>query len=317
LHGLGHVAYVAHRSLLLERCGDGLWALALGVCASSLPALRLGGLVLLVSSWGSGGRGGCRCGRCCGCGSSGGRRTWLDWSRCGGLGSWDGRNDRTGTGSSRSAASPAHRLGWSSWDRGSLGSSDCNRSWAWDWILGGLNGLSRLLLKLLLGGFRSHSCWGSSSLLSGLNNSSRDSAVCLRLLDGSRLSILLELLLNFLGDNFRLCLLDGSQCLRHLDVSSLLSRCSSGLVVGNSLDDFLLGLLIDVAEDVVEDEVSGGLLSKDESLDELLQLGRLVRGLANDLDDDGLVRALGVDVRNADFAVLEVERLDTLLDGLD
>jgi hypothetical protein len=319
LNGLSHVANVTHRALLLERGGDGLWALALGICASSLPALGLGSLILLVGSWGGGGWDWCWCGSCS-WSSGGGRCALLGWGRRGGLGGWDGRNDGAGAssnGSSRGAVGPAHGLGWSGWDRGSLGSSNLSGSWAWERIFGDLGGLGCLLLKLLLGDLRSHGRWGGGSLLDGLSSTSRSSAVGLGLFEDSGLGILLKLLLNDICDDLRLCLLDGGLGLGHLDIGSLLSGGGSGLVVGNSLDDLLLSLLVDVAEDVVEDEVSGRLLGEDESLDELLQLGRLVGCLANDLDDDGLVRALGVDVRDADLAVLELKRLDALLDGLD
>jgi hypothetical protein len=42
----------------------------------------------------------------------------------------------------------------------------------------------------------------------------------------------------------------------------------------------------------------------------------LVGDLANDLDDNVGVGALGVDVGDADLGVLEVEALDALVDGL-
>lgn len=51
----------------------------------------------------------------------------------------------------------------------------------------------------------------------------------------------------------------------------------------------LLTLLINVSEDVVEDEVSGRLLSKNEGLNKLLKLGGLVGGFTDDLDDDIVV----------------------------
>lgn len=58
------------------------------------------------------------------------------------------------------------------------------------------------------------------------------------------------------------------------------------------------------------------MLSKDEGLDELLELGRLVGGFADNLDDDVIEGSLGIDVRDADLAVLEVELADAFLDGL-
>lgn len=42
----------------------------------------------------------------------------------------------------------------------------------------------------------------------------------------------------------------------------------------------------------------------------------LVGNLANDLDNDVRLGALGIDVGNADLGVLEVETLDALVDGL-
>lgn len=79
----------------------------------------------------------------------------------------------------------------------------------------------------------------------------------------------------------------------------------------------LLGLLGKVAEDVVENEVSVGLLGENEGLNEALVRLTLVGDLTNDLDDDVGVGALGVDVGDADFGVLELELLDALVDGLD
>lgn len=321
LDGLGHVADVAHRALLLERGGDGLWALTLGVSTGSLPALGLRSLVLLVGCWGGWG-----CGLSWGCGSSGS----LGSGRCGcallggswgcslrGRDSWDSWDSgASGSSSSRGTVSPAHWLGWGGWDGGGLGSSGLGDSWGWERVLGDLGSLGCLLLKLLLGNL-----WGDGSrgsgLLDGLNSSSRGSAVGLGLLEDSRLGIKLKLLVDNIGDDLSLGLLNGGLGLGHLDVSDVLGGWGSSLLVDSSLNNLFLGLLIDVAEDIVEDEVSGWLLGEDEGLDELLQLGRLVGGLANDLDDDGLIGTLGVDVRDADLAVLELKRLDALLDGLD
>ena len=84
----------------------------------------------------------------------------------------------------------------------------------------------------------------------------------------------------------------------------------------NTLDLLLLTFLVDVSEDVIKDKVSGWLLSENEGLDELLELGRLVGGLTNDLDDNVVEGSLRVNVGDTDFAVLEVQLLDALLDGL-
>jgi hypothetical protein len=78
----------------------------------------------------------------------------------------------------------------------------------------------------------------------------------------------------------------------------------------------LILLLDDVAEDVVQDKVAVGLGGENESLGELLVRGRLVGDLANDLDDNVVIRGLGIDVGDADLALGEVELLDALVDGL-
>jgi hypothetical protein len=84
---------------------------------------------------------------------------------------------------------------------------------------------------------------------------------------------------------------------------------------GGSLG-ILLRLLVDVSEYVIKNEVSGWLLSKNESLYEFLKLSRLVGSLSDDLNNDVLIRRLRVNIRNADLAVLEVELFDTLLNCL-
>jgi hypothetical protein len=57
-------------------------------------------------------------------------------------------------------------------------------------------------------------------------------------------------------------------------------------------------------------------LGKDKCLDKLLELGRFIGGFTDDLNNDVVVGCLGIDVRNADLAVLEIEFFDTLLDSL-
>jgi hypothetical protein len=64
-----------------------------------------------------------------------------------------------------------------------------------------------------------------------------------------------------------------------------------------------LGLFGQVAKDVVEDEVAIGLLSKDKGLGESLMGLALIGDLADDLDDDVGIRALRVDVGNANLGV--------------
>lgn len=189
-----------------------------------------------------------------------------------------------------------------------------------DWLLWKLWGLCSLLLELLFNQLRRLGLlWNSWGLL-GLDWSSLSSSICLSLLGNSWLSDLLQLLINDLGVNLRCLanLLGGCLGLGHLDtLGNLLSNGGSNLNGGRNFGNLLLNLLVDVSEDVVQDEVTGWLLGENERLDELLQLGGLVGRLSNDLDDDGLVGGLGVDVRDADLAVLEIEGLDALLDGLD
>jgi hypothetical protein len=80
--------------------------------------------------------------------------------------------------------------------------------------------------------------------------------------------------------------------------------------------ELFLTLLTDVSEDIVKDEVAGRLLSKNKSLDKLLQLSRVVGGLSNDLDDNCISGSLRIDIGYADLAVLEIEVLDTFLNSL-
>ena len=79
---------------------------------------------------------------------------------------------------------------------------------------------------------------------------------------------------------------------------------------------FLSTFLVDIPEDVIENKVSGGLFGKDEGLAEFLELGRLVGGFTDNLDNDVIEGSLGVDVGDTDFAVLKVEFADTFLDSL-
>lgn len=85
---------------------------------------------------------------------------------------------------------------------------------------------------------------------------------------------------------------------------------------GCGIDMFILSLLVDVSENIVENKVSGGLLGKDEGLAELLELRRLVGRFADDLNDNVVEGRLGIDVGDTDFAVLEVEFEDTFLNCL-
>ena len=68
-------------------------------------------------------------------------------------------------------------------------------------------------------------------------------------------------------------------------------------------------LLLQEAEDVVEDEVAIRLFSQEESLDKLLPSFTLVRHLTNDLNDDSTVcGGLSINRVDEDLAVLESNR---------
>lgn len=99
-----------------------------------------------------------------------------------------------------------------------------------------------------------------------------------------------------------------------------LGNCRSFLrlrFLSKGIGIFSLAFLIDIAEDVVQNKVAGGLLSKNEGLNELLGLlTSAVRDLANNLDNNVLERCLRVYVGDANLAVLVFELLDTLLDSL-
>lgn len=79
---------------------------------------------------------------------------------------------------------------------------------------------------------------------------------------------------------------------------------------------FVVVILDDVAKDVVEDKVSVELLSEDKGLGELAVRLGLVGDLADDLDDNVGAGSLGVDVGDTDLAVLKVELLYAVVDGL-
>ena len=57
-----------------------------------------------------------------------------------------------------------------------------------------------------------------------------------------------------------------------------------------------LTFLVDVSEDVIENEVSGRLLGKNECLDEFLELGGFIGCFTDDLYDDVIEGGLGIDV---------------------
>jgi hypothetical protein len=104
----------------------------------------------------------------------------------------------------------------------------------------------------------------------------------------------------------------------------ILRDSSGGSGLGDSIGGgrlllvvLLLGLLDEVTEDVVENKVAVGLFGENEGLDEAPVWLALVRDLANDLDDNVCIRALRIDVGDADFGVLELQFLDALVDGLE
>jgi len=82
------------------------------------------------------------------------------------------------------------------------------------------------------------------------------------------------------------------------------------------VNKLLLTLIIYVSEDIIKDEVSSRLLGKDEGLNKLLELSGLVGCFTDDLNDNVIVGGLGIDVGDADFAVLEIELFDTFLNSL-
>jgi len=82
------------------------------------------------------------------------------------------------------------------------------------------------------------------------------------------------------------------------------------------INGLLLAFLIYVSEDIVKNEISGRLLGEDECLDKLLEFGGFVGCFTDDLNDDIVVGSLGIDVRDADFAVLEIEFFNSLLNSL-
>jgi hypothetical protein len=103
----------------------------------------------------------------------------------------------------------------------------------------------------------------------------------------------------------------------HLNILNKRANCNSRFLRwGSCIILLLLSFLIDVAEDIIEYKVSGGLFGQDEGLDEFLELGRFVGGFTDDLNDDAIVGALRIDIGDADLALLEIEFLDTFLDSL-
>ena len=92
----------------------------------------------------------------------------------------------------------------------------------------------------------------------------------------------------------------------------LLRELSLGLLLA-----LLDRLLLQEAEDIVEDEVAVWLLCKEEGLDKFPPRLAMVGHLADDLDDDATVgRRLGIDGVDEDFTVLEANRCDLCMNFL-
>jgi hypothetical protein len=120
------------------------------------------------------------------------------------------------------------------------------------------------------------------------------------------------------GKSLRLGLLN-SRC-RLLGSDGLGSRLLLDLLnllgLGRLSCDSLLLFLDHVAEDVVQHKVTVSLRGENEGLSELPVRLRLVGDFSDDLDNNVDVGGLGVDVGDADLAVLEFELLYPVVDGL-
>lgn len=81
---------------------------------------------------------------------------------------------------------------------------------------------------------------------------------------------------------------------------------------------FLNGFFLKETEDIVEDEITIGLLSEEEGLNKLPPRFTLVGHFADDLDDDtAICRRLSVDRVDEDLAILEAYRGDLVVDFLE
>ena len=94
----------------------------------------------------------------------------------------------------------------------------------------------------------------------------------------------------------------------------------SGGLLGNLrllLFALLNGLLLQEAEDVIEDKVAVGLLGEEKRLHEFPPSFALVRHLTDDLNDDtAICRRLSVDRVNEDLAILEADGSDLVVNLL-
>ena len=102
-----------------------------------------------------------------------------------------------------------------------------------------------------------------------------------------------------------------------LVVVDVLFLDDGSLVGGGELIVFVVDLLLQEPEHVVEHIVAAGLLSEEEGLGEFVVGSAFVGHLAENLNDDSAVEGrLAVDVRDEDLAVVEVKLGDAGLDLL-
>lgn len=224
--------------------------------------------------------------------------------------------------------SPAHRLARGGRRRSGSGLRGLrSRSGSGLLRLLRLSGLLGDLSGSLLGGGDFSGTDGSDGSFLGLDNLSSlrngGSVFLGRGRGNGALGLLLLDLLELVVNLSNLLLIGNSLMGGNLDSRLLSTRGRLLVASGGSsgiLGNLLLGkfffLLFDVPEDVVQDEVAIGLSSKDEGLGELAVRLVLVRDLADDLDDNVGIGSLGVDVGDADLAVLEIQLLYAVVDGL-
>lgn len=333
---LSHILDVAKSTLVLGLGNHRLRpVLPLRIAAGGLPLVsRRRRFLGRGRGGGRRGFGSLRGGSSCGLGgSSGGRGPSLSRSRRrSGLGQGNGGSRAGGSGETTSPSQGLSRDGLFGLGGGRrcrrgrcLSARDSRSRSRLLRLLGGLfiGGLFRDAL-LVSGRLGSLELWGDfrlGSLNRGLLGNSLSS--------GLSLGNLLQLLIYTLG-------LEGGGSL----ISLFLRLLSLGGLLGSSLNNsrnlsdsggllfsglWLLGglgnllvLVINVPPDIIQDEVSRGLLGKNEGLNEFPGFLRLLVGsLTDDLDEDSVLGGgERVDVGNADLALLEIELLNSLLDGL-
>jgi hypothetical protein len=325
LNLVGHILDVTQSALLLGgRSRDGLrTVLSLRVGTSRLPASSILGGRLSGRSRSSSSSGGSGSGSRLRSRSGGSRSRSSALGRNGRSRSLGERNNGPGE-SSGGTAGPGHRL----WGRGRLNRGGRSSDRLGNRRRAGVLGLLWLLdifLSNLLGGSISV---GSGDLGLGLRGLRGLSLLDRRLSGASvqsgavlRCGNLLQLLVHDLGvelSSLLLSLLDRLGGFRLDRSGSRLLLSNLGLLnrlFGGS-GRFVVSLVVNVSQDIVEDKVTRGLLSENKGLDELLGLTSLVGSLANNLNDNVFEGSLGVNVGYSNLAVLEVEGLDAFLDGL-